>query len=187
MALSHALLAALSHRAQTGYELARAFDESLGHFWQASHQQIYRELAKLETEGLLSCELVLQQSRPDRKVYSLTEAGLNELSNWLATPSNPTPNKDELLIRLYAGLHAAPGVLEAELKRELKYHQQKLDEYTQIEQQYFSGKLSAAGRLIWLTLQAGLAYERARIEWVKLAQRTLSELEAELETETEAD
>ncbi len=185
MALSHALLAALSHRAQTGYELARAFDESLGHFWQASHQQIYRELAKLEAGGLLSCELVEQQSRPDRKVYSLTTAGLSELKAWLAVPSKPAPNKDELLIRLYAGLHADRGILDAELKRELKYHQQKLAEYNQIEQHYFSGKLSAAGRLIWLTLQAGLAYERARIEWVKLALRTLAELQAD--TETEAD
>ena len=53
MSLSHALLAALSQQSATGYELAQHFDGSLGHFWKASHQQIYRDLAKLEAQGLV--------------------------------------------------------------------------------------------------------------------------------------
>lgn len=177
MALNHALLAALSHQSQTGYELARSFDASLGHFWQASHQQIYRELARLEADGLLSCQHVAQESRPDRKVYSLTSSGLTALSAWLGTPGKPIALKDELLIKLYAGTHTQPEVLLAELDRHRGLHARKLAEYEQIEQQYFShSERTPSEKLIWLTLQAGLSYERGWLGWSELAHKTLTEL-----------
>ena len=47
MALGDAILACLTERPMTGYELAKTFDSSIGFFWKADHQQIYRELNKL--------------------------------------------------------------------------------------------------------------------------------------------
>ena len=46
MALEHALLVSLTERAGSGYELARRFDKSIGFFWNATHQQIYREIGR---------------------------------------------------------------------------------------------------------------------------------------------
>ena len=51
MSLAHAILTALLERPSSGLELARRFDKSIGHFWQATHQQIYRELGRLERDG----------------------------------------------------------------------------------------------------------------------------------------
>ena len=48
MSLPHAILTALLEKPSSGLELARRFDKSIGYFWSATHQQIYRELAKLE-------------------------------------------------------------------------------------------------------------------------------------------
>ena len=47
MALADAILVCLTERPMTGYELAKTFDSSMGFFWRASHQQIYRELQQL--------------------------------------------------------------------------------------------------------------------------------------------
>ncbi|MFX4748000.1 hypothetical protein ABTB74_18915, partial [Acinetobacter baumannii] len=44
MSLPHVLLTSLLERPSTGFELARRFDRSMGFFWNATHQQIYREL-----------------------------------------------------------------------------------------------------------------------------------------------
>ena len=52
MSLAHALLTSLLEQPSSGYELARRFDKSIGHFWQATHQQIYRELGRINTETL---------------------------------------------------------------------------------------------------------------------------------------
>ena len=51
MSLAHALLTSLLEQPSSGYDLARRFDKSIGHFWQATHQQIYRELGRMEKAG----------------------------------------------------------------------------------------------------------------------------------------
>ncbi|MCW2867763.1 MAG: PadR family transcriptional regulator, partial [Marmoricola sp.] len=56
MALEHALLVALSERPGTGIELARRFDRTIGFFWQATHQQIYRTLRRMEADGWVRAE-----------------------------------------------------------------------------------------------------------------------------------
>ena len=66
MALEHALLVALSERPGSGLELAGRFEKSIGFFWHATHQQIYRVLARMEKDGWLSVETVPQTGRPDQ-------------------------------------------------------------------------------------------------------------------------
>jgi DNA-binding PadR family transcriptional regulator len=47
--------------------------------WRASHQQVYRELARLHKEGRVTSRVVAQEARPDKKVYAITKRGLEEL------------------------------------------------------------------------------------------------------------
>ncbi|MEB5557013.1 hypothetical protein GOP97_14690 [Vibrio cholerae] len=82
------LLALLSeHNRCTGYDLAKMMSTS--RVWRASHQQIYRQLNQLAEDGLLSCYEEPQDGKPDRKVYSLTQAGVAKFHEALesATPS----------------------------------------------------------------------------------------------------
>ncbi len=78
MALKHAVLAALSTEPGSGYELSKRFDASVANFWPASAQQIYRELDRLEGEGLVRARTVHQQKRPDKRVFRITPAGTDE-------------------------------------------------------------------------------------------------------------
>ncbi len=87
VALQHAILVALCEQAGSGYELARRFDRSIGHFWAATHQQIYRTLrGGMEGDGWLSVQIVEQHGRPDKKVYSVSADGHAELRRWIAAP-----------------------------------------------------------------------------------------------------
>src|SRR5215469_16447564 len=72
MALGEVILTVLAHRSMTGYEIARNFDRTLSWFWRASHQQIYRELARLGRGKCVSFRVVPQQGKPDKKVYAIT-------------------------------------------------------------------------------------------------------------------
>ena len=56
MSIQHALLTSLLEKPSSGYELARRFDKSMGYFWSATHQQIYRELGRMAEAGWLSVE-----------------------------------------------------------------------------------------------------------------------------------
>ena len=75
MSLQYAVLGLLSYRQMTGYDLKKMFDESINNFWAASLSQIYRELGALEGKGYLTSVIEPQDDRPDKRIYSITEAG----------------------------------------------------------------------------------------------------------------
>src|SRR6201992_106330 len=102
MALGDAILACLTEHPMTGYELAKAFDTSMGFFWKADHQQIYRELSKLRDRGHVQAREVVQSGKPNKLVYTLTPKGRGALRQWAARPSVPASIKDDLLVRMYA-------------------------------------------------------------------------------------
>ena len=83
MALKHAIMTALLEDNMSGFELAKAFDASLGFFWRATHQQIYQELKKLADNDLLRSETIPQAGKPKKIVYSLTIKGRAVLESWI--------------------------------------------------------------------------------------------------------
>ncbi|MEH1837755.1 MAG: PadR family transcriptional regulator [Nostoc sp.] len=98
----------------------------VGFFWSASHQQIYRELAKLEDQGLIGSESILQARRPDKRLYSVTDLGEQHLKEWIAQSCEPTPIKDDLLVKIFAGRIVSNQTILAELAHHQKAHQKKI-------------------------------------------------------------
>ncbi|WP_042393213.1 PadR family transcriptional regulator [Streptacidiphilus carbonis] len=171
MSLPHAILTALLERPSSGLELTRRFDRSIGYFWSATHQQIYRELGKLEQGGLI--EAVPQPpSRGQRKEYLVLPAGRSELTRWVGQAQDPKPIRDPLLLRLRAAAVVGTEGLDVELQRHLVEHRRQLDEYLEIEQRDFpagggSGGRSGGGdRLHHLVLKGGIALETFWVEWL---------------------
>src|SRR5690242_1807714 len=115
--LREVILTVLAHKPMTGYEIARNFDQVLSHFWRASHQQIYRELARMHRDGFVAFRAVPQAGKPEKKLYSLTKAGRAALKKWVAAPTErPTPRSD-LLVKLLAGLLVNKPALAPEIQR----------------------------------------------------------------------
>lgn len=171
MSLSYAILATLTDQACSGYELAKRFDGSVGHFWSASHQQIYRELNRLEERQWITGEVIPQTGRPDKKCYHLTEKGKAEMAKWIAQPSKSSRTKEEILVKLFAGDLVEPEILLVELCRYQQEHEQQLQIYQQIEQQHFAepNQLSWGGRCQYLTLRQGIRHEVDVIAWCEEA------------------
>jgi DNA-binding PadR family transcriptional regulator len=167
MALAHAILAALIEQPCSGYDLAKRFDGSVGFFWKASHQQIYRELTKLEDQSWLSSESIRQEGRPDKKLYYVTELGKNALRDWIAQPAELRSIKDELLVKLFAGYLVPKEKMLAELEQHRSQHLERLTEYQKIEQQYFQNPqtLPIERKYQYLTLRSGLRYETDWLAW----------------------
>src|SRR5256885_17153986 len=95
-------MAALLEGEASGYELSKRFDVSVANFWSATPQQLYRELERLEADGLLAARVVQQQRRPNKRVFALTDAGRRELGAFTAGPTRPSAIRDELLVKLQA-------------------------------------------------------------------------------------
>jgi DNA-binding PadR family transcriptional regulator len=170
MALSHAILTALTSTPCSGYDLAKKFDGSVGFFWNASHQQIYRELAKLEENQYIEATAIRQENRPDKKIYQLTTLGENYLREWIAKPSTVAPIKDELLVKIFAGNLVDTATILSELNNHRVQHQNSLNTYHAIEQQFFAqsrdaDSLSSIQRYQYITLRQGIQLETAWLAW----------------------
>lgn len=177
MSLPHAILTALLEKPSSGLELTRRFDKSIGYFWSATHQQIYRELGKLEADGFIRTLPSEQPARGQKKSYEVLPAGRAELARWSAASQEPKPHRDTLLLRLRAAAVVGTEGIEADLRRHLELHRRQLAEYEEIEQRDFpAGKDGPEDRLRHLVLRAGIDLETFWTRWLTHALEEFSEL-----------
>ena len=91
MSVSRTLLALLEPGPRHGYDLKRAYDERFAQGKPLAYGQVYSTLSRLLRNGLVEEAGVEQGSGPDRKRYTITDAGVTDLNAWLATPEDPQP------------------------------------------------------------------------------------------------
>lgn len=120
MTLRYILLGFLNYGPMTGYEVKKLFDTTVAHFWSAELSQIYPALKQLEGEGLVAMEVEVQEDRPNRKVYSITEDGRRELLDWLATPLHVEQVREPLLVNVFFGAALTRDELLAVLRRRVE-------------------------------------------------------------------
>lgn len=169
MSLSHALLTSLVEKSSSGYELARRFDKSIGHFWHATHQQIYRELARMEAAGWIESGAAPDAGKTRKRIYRVLAQGQAELRHWATQASAPMDLRDEFMVCLRADAALGPLGLEPELQRRIALHQNKLQLYREIEQRDFppGRPLSREARIQHMILRKGILYEEGSIEWTQ--------------------
>ena len=167
MALEHAILVSLAERSASGYELARRFDASIGHFWKASHQQIYKVLARMETDRLVESRLVAQESRPDKKVYAITAGGRQELAAFTATPTGPEVLRSDLAVKLRALPFGDRDAIIASVRQRRADHVATLAAYEASASRFYPDPSAVPPDQIgaWLVLSGGMRAERGGIEW----------------------
>ena len=167
MALEHAILVSLTERAGSGYELARRFDRSIGYFWPATHQQIYRVLSRMEKAGWVTHTEVEQKGRPDKKVYEVSGAGRDELTRWLSEPVDPAVLRDGLAVKLRGASLGDTSAVLREVERHRAEHAAVLEVYRSIERRDFPKPAKLAGRELhqYLVLRGGIRAEESFVAW----------------------
>ncbi|MFI6004884.1 PadR family transcriptional regulator [Streptomyces sp. NPDC051366] len=183
MALEHAILVSLLEKPGSGYELARRFDRSIGYFWTATHQQIYRVLKRMETDGMLAVREVAQQGRPDKKEYSVAGPGRTALSRWLHEPIEPESLRHDLAVKIRGAAFDDPAALVHEVERHRQVHRDRLAHYLVGELRDFTGPEAPASpdagqELQHVVLRGGIAYERMTIAWLDDVLATVHRLAA---------
>jgi DNA-binding PadR family transcriptional regulator len=169
MSLPHALLTALAERSCSGSELATRFDKSIGYFWHASHQQIYRELGHLEEAGLIE-SLPEASTRGRKRAYRILPAGYEELRRWIAQEEEPAALRHEFMVRLRAEAVVGPTGLDNEIRRRVVLHAAKLAQYLEIEKRDFPVEpQDRETALQFVVLQAGIGFERGWLEVLNAA------------------
>ncbi|MEB3766299.1 PadR family transcriptional regulator [Acinetobacter sp. MD2] len=167
MSLAHVLLTSLLEKPSTGFELARRFDHSMGYFWQASHQQIYRELKQMLKKDWISITPDITSTRS--KTYQVEQLGRIALTEWLSQHSAPAQVRDDLMVRLRAEAQLGGNQLLQELEQHLNIHRQTLNIYQQIFAKDFT-RAAPKQRTLFIhrmILELGIQMEQTWIDWLE--------------------
>ncbi len=124
MSLRHALLAILAVEPLTGYELTKYFDRSAANVWHAPHSQIYPELRKLESAGLVTAESVARGDHGVKRTYSITDAGLDVLVEWVEEANPPAPVRDDFLLKATYLEYGSFANARRQFEAHLDYHEE---------------------------------------------------------------
>ncbi|MCB5182738.1 PadR family transcriptional regulator [Streptomyces antimicrobicus] len=184
MALRHAVLAALLDRELSGYQLAKAFDLGVANFWHALPQQLYAELTRLEQDGLVTGRDVPQETRPTKRLFRVTDAGLAELDRFAAAASKPSFLRDDLLVKIQAADHVAVGPLIEQLTDRAAFARAKLDLFEQLLRTMRGDRTEEEflrhGERVgpYLTCLGGITYERGNRDWCERVLAVLEERQA---------
>ncbi|MEU5312381.1 PadR family transcriptional regulator [Streptomyces sp. NPDC021562] len=182
MALRNAVMAALLEGEASGYDLAKGFDATVANFWTATPQQLYRELERMEAEGLVSARVVEQERRPAKRLFALTAAGREAIRAYTAEPlARPTAVRDELLVKVQCADAGDLEAVRAAVAERMAWATAKLARYERIRQRLLAGRseeafFAEAGRVgPYLTLLRGMAFERENLQWGDLTLRRLAQ------------
>lgn len=150
--------------------------QSIGHFWSESFGQIYPALKRLTEEGYVAKKTERQKGRPDRNMYSLTEAGKKRLKEWLMVPAEPEVPRNELLLKLFFGGHAPVSVSRNNVEQFVAANESALRVYAGIVDEIKTERRGDPQAPFWLmTVSYGQHYSEALVKW---GRETLKELDA---------
>jgi DNA-binding PadR family transcriptional regulator len=187
VALPHAILVSLCEQAGSGYELARRFDRSIGYFWTATHQQIYRTLRVMEDDGWVHATKVAQHRRPDKKVYAVSEKGRAELARWIAEPLSSAragrgsalsdSSTREIAVKLRGAVYGDTAALRGQIVTLRTERVDLLDTYRDLEKRSFPDPSVLHGAALhqYLVLRGGIRAEESAIGWFDEVTEALQE------------
>jgi DNA-binding PadR family transcriptional regulator len=172
-ATAYVVMGMLRHEPRTGYEIKAVVDRSTRFFWAASYGQIYPELRKLQEAGLVEGRSEPRGGRK-RTVYTLTDAGREELRRWLGEDVEVLEWRDEGLLKLFFST-VDPDRAEQIIAAKQRLHEQKLAVLHEVEPKTIASA-AAGDPFPSLVLRYGVESSEWMIDW---CQRARAELAAE--------
>ena len=169
MSIRYTLLALLSSGPKHGFQLAHDFEAGTGEMWPLNTGQVYTTLQRLERDGLVDAD---EGAEGPQNVFHLTDAGRDELADWLRTPPDlTTPPRDELVIKLLVALRV-PEIDAAELSQIHRRHLiETMHEYTRLKEDAHEHDIG-----LLLVADAEIFRLEAMVRWLDAADARIKRL-----------
>jgi DNA-binding PadR family transcriptional regulator len=170
--LAHAILAFLNFSPMTGYDLKKYFEQSVAHFWSVTQSHIYKTLDSLEKDGYVESSIIQQVGKPNRKEYSISDAGRQKLQRWLITPLPLPPTREAWLIQLFFAYANSNQEIVELLQARKEAIDARIQTYRQDAQAAIDTNARSIGNAriheLWqVTLDYGISYYEFERAWLE--------------------
>ncbi|MEM8800663.1 MAG: PadR family transcriptional regulator [Pseudomonadota bacterium] len=145
----------------TGYEIKKLVaDGAFSFFSEASYGSIYPALTKLMDEGLVTCREETQDGRPDKKIYTLTDAGRKQLTQSLKRSPGPDKQRSEFLAALLFAEAVTPDRVGELVEDRVVHHRERIATLEAM----LDEDLTPAGRFV---LEYGITIQKAALQFLR--------------------
>ncbi|MEU3844430.1 PadR family transcriptional regulator [Streptomyces sp. NPDC028635] len=167
------LLALLARGPAHGYELKQDLEQLLGSAYpQPNIGQIYVTLGRLEKQGLIEGEEVEQSSRPNKKIYHLTDAGREALNTWFEDTEDEPRVRDEFFMKLALAPQTGLADQVALINRQRRQYLNTMRSLSKL-----AASESRENRIAHLLIEGAMLHLQADLDWLERCQEELEELE----------
>ncbi|MFC0335861.1 helix-turn-helix transcriptional regulator [Paenibacillus sepulcri] len=167
------ILGLLHRQPLSGYEIKQMLEMPLSFFFDASFGTIYPTLAKLEAQGFIIKENVIQDGRPNKNVYSLTDAGRQQFQAFLESPMEKDSFRSDFLVRMFFGEYMDTDTLTDWVRDEIRKSEASGEQLGRMKQKIAPGMPPSKT----LCLEIGFELNAAKTRTLHEALRKLTESE----------
>jgi len=173
MSVKNTLLALLYQRPMHGYELGKQLNTIVDAEWDVKPGQIASTLARLKDANLVDYTIEEADDAPDRKVYHITEAGLQELQDWYLSPEvREYRLGDVFYIKLVLSLVSSPVSPEQVLMAQRRELYRQLHDAMQLRH-----RSDPATQLpLVMLLDSTIMHLEADLRWIEMCEARLPDL-----------
>ncbi|WP_439443297.1 PadR family transcriptional regulator [Listeria aquatica] len=164
------ILGLLLKKERTGYDINEIFQTIFSHFFDGSFGMIYPTLRLLEKEGKIEKKVIIQEGRPNKNEFSITELGKEEFLSYMKSPVMPENRRSDFLMRMYYGEYLDQNSLIEIIQKEIE-EKNNLILQLQSDYQKWKEKLTDTQQI---SFDIGIAQYTAEIE---VLQKQLDHLE----------
>jgi DNA-binding PadR family transcriptional regulator len=173
MSVKNTLLALLYQRPMHGYELGKQLTTIVHAEWDVKPGQIASTLARLKEAELVDYTIEEADDAPDRKVYHITDAGLQELQDWYLSPEvREYRLGDAFYIKLVLSLVGSPISPEQVLMAQRRELYRQLHDATELRRHTDP----AAQLPLLMLLDSTIMHLEADLRWIEMCEARLPDL-----------
>lgn len=168
--LGYALMCLLAKGSTTGYDLVRRIRRPVSYYWTAQQSQVYPELARLGSAGLVSYRADAGPGPRQRKTYTLTPFGWRALVDWLGQAPTPARPRNELLLKTYAVAFGDPARMRDMYAEQAEAHTRLRDLHrADLAELTASGASDPAHPDFgnYANVRLGVAFEESYVDWCR--------------------
>lgn len=154
------VLGLLMQGPMSGYDIKQQYESRMRHFFNASYGSVYPTLKLLEKEGLLEKKLVVQEGKPNKNMYSITESGLQQFLIYVNSPVQEDIVRSDLTARLYFGSAISQEQLIAQLKESIIYRKRVISQLSHV----YQTRKDKIPKTQIVSIQFGLHIYRSQVE-----------------------
>lgn len=163
------LLALLAKEPAHGYELKSQLEQTFGQAYPSPNiGQIYVTLQRLERDGLVSSQDVVQMTRPNKRVYELTPAGRDALAAWIEAPTDGPRVRDDFFMKLVLSPLAGATDRMALINRQRRHYLDLMRALSRMAAAADRGSPTAR-----LLIEGAILHLQADLDWLERCQEEL--------------